>query len=73
MSPSLSATAARRICGATSGGEISPAIEGSVEHIVRIIKERTITHEFIGVPMDGSIGCFEALRNALWFKSMLTR
>ncbi len=63
--PHLSATAARQICGATSGGEIAPAMQRSIEYIVRKTKERTIVRELNRVPFDGSIGSFDALRDAM--------
>ena len=48
-------------------------MQRSVEYIVHKTKEKTIEREFNGVPLDGSLGSFEALRDAKWLKTILTR
>jgi hypothetical protein len=69
--PSLSATAARRMCAASAVAEIPVAQHRSVQYLVRKTKQVTLHREFAGVHLDGTIQSFVSFKEALWMTTIL--
>jgi len=69
--PSLSSTAVRRQIHQAE--DVPVEFHRSVQHLVRKERLQVISSEFRGVDLDGSLGSFHSLKDAMWFKTAIDR
>ncbi len=69
--PSLSSTAVRRQIHQAE--EVPVELHRSLQHLVRKEHLQVISSEFCGVTLDGSLGSFHSLKEAMCFKTAIDR
>ena len=67
----MSAAAIRR--HASASVDIPVELQRSIQYLCRRERGQVITAELEGVPLDGSIGSFRQMKDAMWFATKLER
>jgi hypothetical protein len=53
--------------------DVPVELHRSVQHLVRKERLQVISSDFCGVALDGSLGSFHSLKEAIWFKTAIDR